>query len=206
MREFSNRTGLGRATVMRLSDADVFGSIGHDRRQALWDALGQERSKTPMPLFADLNDEADQRVDLPEMESIEQTFADYDATGLSLKAHPIAFYRERLQTLGVSTAEMLAELKNETRVSVGGLVILRQRPATAKGITFVTLEDETGTVNLVLHQQIWDRFYQIAKRSPAWIAYGHLQMKYSVIHVVVHRLDDLAQSLNRVNLRSRDFR
>lgn len=204
--DFSARTKVARATIMRMSESDVFGSLGKSRREALWDAMGQERSKKDMPLFSGLVEEPEAAVALPEMASIEQTFADYDATGLSLKAHPISFYREKLDSLHVTAAVDLQERKNGERVSVAGLVILRQRPSTAKGITFVTLEDETGTINLVIHQQLWDRFYQVAQRSPAWIAHGELQMKYSVVHVVVNRLQDLAESLKRVHLRSRDFR
>jgi error-prone DNA polymerase len=92
---------------------------------------------------------------------------------------------------------------------VAGLVLLRQRPGTAKGITFVTLEDETGTVNLVVHQQTWDRYYRVARRAPAWIAHGHVQTDGGatpVIHVVVGRLESLGEELRKLDVRSRDFR
>jgi error-prone DNA polymerase len=92
---------------------------------------------------------------------------------------------------------------------VAGLVLLRQRPGTAKGITFVTLEDETGTVNLVVHQQTWDRYYRIARRAPAWIAHGHVQTSGGttpVIHVVVDRLESLGERLHALAVKSRDFR
>ena len=106
------------------------------------------------------------------MQLYEEVVADYRTAGLSLRAHPISFYREQLERLGVTSAQGLGELKDKTPVIVAGLVLLRQRPGTAKGITFVTLEDETGTVNLVVHQQTWDEFYRIARRAPAWIAHG----------------------------------
>ena len=89
---------------------------------------------------------------------------------------------------------------------MAGLVILRQRPATAKGITFVTLEDETGTCNLVVKQNIWERHYKVARRCAAWIAHGKLEKKSGVIHVVVNRLEDMSQRLEELNVRSRDFR
>ena len=89
---------------------------------------------------------------------------------------------------------------------MAGLVLLRQRPGTAKGITFVTLEDETGVINLVVHQAVWDRCYEVARTSPAWIAHGRLQIKDSIIHVVVSRLEDLSQKLGDLATRSRDFR
>jgi error-prone DNA polymerase len=129
------------------------------------------------------------------------------------------------------------ELANEAAVRVAGLVLLRQRPGTAKGITFVTLEDETGTVNLVVHQRTWDRYYRVARGAPAWIAHGYVQTtaeqkkgdksNYSaeptvsddptinnwtyplfspVIHVVVRRLEALAEGLGALEVRSRDFR
>ena len=105
----------------------------------------------------------------------------------------------------------LVELANDAPVRVAGLVLLRQRPGTAKGITFVTLEDETGTVNLVVHQHTWDRYYRIARRAPAWIAHGHIQTTRensfaAVIHVVVSRLEALAEQLRQLDVKSRDFR
>ncbi|HEX5472587.1 MAG TPA: OB-fold nucleic acid binding domain-containing protein, partial [Lacipirellulaceae bacterium] len=112
--------------------------------------------------------------------------------------------------LGVVPAQRLAELKNDAPVIVAGLVLLRQRPGTAKGITFVTLEDETGTVNLVVHQHTWDRYYRVARRAPAWIAHGHIQTApgnyASVIHVVVSRLEALAEHLRQLDVKARDFR
>jgi error-prone DNA polymerase len=136
--------------------------------------------------------------------------ADYRTAGLSLRAHPISFYRAQLEQLGVTPAQRLVELENDAPVIVAGLVLLRQRPGTAKGITFVTLEDETGTVNLVVHQHMWDRYYRVARRAPAWIVRGHIQTvkeKYSsVIHVVVNRLEALAEQLRELDVKTRDFR
>ena len=116
----------------------------------------------------------------------------------------------QLGHLGVTPAQRLVDLPNDAPVIVAGIVLLRQRPGTAKGITFVTLEDETGTVNLVVHQHMWDRYYRIARRSPAWIAHGHIQTApghYSaVIHVVVDRLEALAEQLKQLDVKPRDFR
>jgi error-prone DNA polymerase len=147
---------------------------------------------------------------LPPMPLYEEVVADYRTAGLSLRAHPISFYRDQLERLGVTPARQLVELKNDAPVRVAGLVLLRQRPGTAKGITFVMLEDETGTVNLVVHQHTWDRFYRIARRAPAWIAHGHIQTTTEsfapVIHVVVARLEALTEQLQRLDVKSRDFR
>jgi error-prone DNA polymerase len=136
---------------------------------------------------------------------------DYATTGLSLQAHPLSFYRERLTARNIRSAQQLGETAHGKPVVVAGLVIMRQRPSTAKGITFVTLEDETGTINLVVRQAIWDRYYVVARRSPAWVAFGRLQRKYSVIHVVTDRLCDFARFLHQpgkaiAHHKSRDFR
>jgi error-prone DNA polymerase len=203
--DFTRRTLLGRAVVMRLSDADAFLSLNRDRRSALWEALAQDQAVEQLPLFQQLEPDDDPPADLPPLTPQEQVFADYQSAGLSLRAHPISFYREELKQLNVVTATQLKCLQNKRRVRVAGLVLLRQRPSTAKGITFVTLEDETGTMNLLVHQATWKRFYQVARRSPAWLANGHVECKDSVIHVIVNRLEDLSQVLGPVTVRSRDF-
>jgi len=200
--DFARRTRLGQAIIKRLAEADAFHSISTGRRQALWHALGQEKKPRALPLF-DRNhdcppagwprrpdpqgsvlpaiaqvvapDRNDHEAPLPVMHPYEEVIADYRTVGMSLRAHPISFYRDQLARLGVTPARQLAELPNDAPVIVAGLVLLRQRPGTAKGITFVTLEDETGTVNLVVHQRTWDRFYRVARRAPAWIAHGHIQ-------------------------------
>jgi error-prone DNA polymerase len=232
--DFARRTGLGQPVVKRLAEADAFGSLGADRRSALWHALAQEKKRRVMPLFEYIDDpswvgEIDVRnggppnsVDgnsasgqdgpaiLPVMQPYEQVVADYRTVGLSLRAHPISFYREQLDRLGITPANRLVELANDTPVRVAGLVILRQRPGTAKGITFVTLEDETGSMNLVVHQHMWDRYYRVARRAPAWIAHGHIQTapqsEVPIIHVVVTRLEALAEQLTHLEVKSRDFR
>jgi error-prone DNA polymerase len=230
--DFARRTGLGQATVKRLAEADAFNSIGAGRRESLWQALAQEKKRRDMPLFEFREGEApaepypsilsgsagaspshtrdESPIALPPMQPYEQVVADYRTTGLSLRAHPISFYREQLNRLGITPATRLVELPDQSLVRVAGLVLLRQRPGTAKGITFVTLEDETGTMNLVVHQHMWDRYYRIARRSPAWIAHGHIQTapksEVPIIHVVVNRLEALAEQLHALNAKSRDFR
>ena len=140
------------------------------------------------------------------MSQEEEVYADYRSTGLSLRSHPIAFQREPLKRLQVTPARELPNIPNESLVKVAGIVLLRQRPSTAKGITFVTLEDETGTINLVIHHKTWERFRKITRHSQAWIAHGRLEAKDTVIHVVVRRLEDLSSRLLSLRTKSRDFR
>ena len=135
----------------------------------------------------------------------QQVVADYQAAGLSLKAHPLAFQRSRLEELKVLPAARLAALADGRPVRVAGLVLVRQRPATAHGITFVTLEDETGTVNLIIKQDVWQKFYRAARTATLLLAQGRLQSKAEVIHVLVSRLEDLSELLADLDSQSRDF-
>lgn len=201
----ASRANLAPAVVERLAGADALASIAMPRRNALWKAMAVKHQPKQRTLFDDqLIDEPPAA--LPTMSPQDEVYADYRATGLSLKAHPMSFQRERLNPLGVVQTAMLAELPNESRVRVAGIVILRQRPGTAKGITFVTIEDETGTANLVVHPGTWERFREITRHSQAWIVHGRLERKESVIHVVVRRLEDMAARLKELPVKSRDFR
>src|SRR6185369_16519673 len=157
-----------------------------------------------MPLLAGLADD-EPEAKLPAMPLVEQVFADYRTSGLSLKAHPISFFREHLNKMRVTPAGELNQTRDGRHLRVAGIVLLRQRPGTAKGITFATIEDETGLANLVIRPEIWARYYQVARRSAAWIAHGCLENKEGVIHLVVNRLDDLSHLLGELKTKSRDF-
>jgi error-prone DNA polymerase len=206
LRDFTRRTRLTRGVLTRLSRADAFGSLGSDRRGALWDTLAQSNTAERQPLLENLTDDDPQPSGLEPLALPDQVAADYRTIGLSLRAHPMSFRRAELDRLGVLPAEKLLALADGKPVTVAGLVLLRQRPGTAKGITFVTLEDETGTVNLVVHQKTWDRFHRVTRHSPVWLARGRLERQGLVIHVVVQHLDDLSRRLGELRLRSRDFR
>ncbi len=183
----------------------MFGSLNLDRRAALWQALSQEKRGGRAPLLEGLQDD-EPPAELPPMPLFEQVCADYRATGLSLKGHPVGFFRPQLSGLHVTPAGELGNLNHGRHLRVAGIVLMRQRPGTARGITFVTLEDETGLANLVIKPEIWDRFYAVARGSAAWIAHGRLESKDSIIHLVVSRLDDLSQCLGNLQTKSRDFR
>jgi error-prone DNA polymerase len=202
--DFVRRTGLSQAVVSKLAEADAFSSLAIDRRAALWQALGQERKAKQMPLLAGLADD-EPEAQLPPMPMVEQVFADYRTSGLSLKAHPISFFREHLNKMRVTPAGELNQTRDGRHLRVAGIVLLRQRPGTAKGITFATIEDETGLANLVIRPEIWERYYAAARRSAAWVAHGCLENKEGVIHLVVNRLEDLSHLLGGLKTESRDF-
>lgn len=198
---FAKRTRLSGAVLKRLSRADAFGSVGVSRRDALWKSLPEP--STP-PLFAGIEDE-EPAVDLPTMPPHDEVAADYHSTHLSLKGHPFQFVRDLLEQRGVVPARRLPWLPPDRRYQVAGLVLMRQRPSTAKGITFVTLEDETGTVNLIIRQAVWDRYRAAAFRAGVLLARGRLQREHEVIHILVDQLEDISTLLADVSVRSRDF-
>ncbi|MEZ6122887.1 MAG: error-prone DNA polymerase [Planctomycetaceae bacterium] len=203
--DFARRTQLSRQALQLLAKADAFASLDINRRDALWKALPV---KHEMPLFAELRgplvDEADP--ELPEMSALEDVVADYTHAGLSLKQHPVSFLREQLTTLRAVCAEELATYPTDRRVKVAGLVLMRQRPQTAAGITFMTLEDETGIANLVIYPGVWQRFRQTARFASVLLASGRLQREGDIIHVVCDRLEDVSDLLQKLNAQSRDFR
>jgi len=202
--QFTRRTGLLQGVVSRLAEADAFGSLGRDRRRSLWDALSQPSRHQSQPLLDHADPPVDAPAELPATSVQEEVIADYQTLGLTLRPHPVSFYREHLQRLGATPAAKLAELPDRRQVRVAGVIILRQRPSTGKGITFVTLEDETGTANLVLHKHIWERFHKVARHSNAWFVRGRLESRHGVIHVVVQHLQDMHHGLTHL-VPSRDF-
>ncbi len=205
--DFSRRTRLGQAAITRLADAGALGSLAGDRRAAFWQALAQDRMAKDMSLFEATG--ADKDDPLPEtlqpMQPIEEVYADYETTGLSLRAHPVSFVRDQLDRLRVTSAIELKNLTDGRFVRVAGLVLLRQRPSTAKGITFVTLEDESGSMNLVLKPEIWEKFYKTVRRSNAWLVHGVLENREGIVHVLAGRIEDLSTQVGGLVVKSRDF-
>jgi len=141
---------------------------------------------------------------LPEMHPTEANHADLWATGLSPDSYPTEFVREELAAAGVVTASELVELVPGQKVSVAGVVTHRQKPATAQGVTFMNLEDETGLVNVVCSAGAWVRFGRVARSSPAVIVDGRLERVETVINVVVERIRPLPLRTKSM-LPSRDF-
>ena len=200
--DFVRRTRLGNAVLTRLARAGAFRSLGLTRRRALWKSLPIQKS---LPLFDDLVSDPVPRA-LPSMSPIEEVIADYQTTGLSLQDHPVRSLRRELQRRKVVPNSTLAGLQRTFRVRVAGLVLLRQRPATASGITFITLEDETGFANLIVRPDVWERFHRAARTASVLLARGTLQREGDIIHILADHLQDLSDLLAEVDSRSRDFR
>ncbi|WP_254509058.1 error-prone DNA polymerase [Anatilimnocola floriformis] len=201
--DFAHRTALGKPVIQRLATADAFQSLTMSRRQALWQSLAQDQKQ--MPLLAGMEDDDALPGTLPMMSGLEEVLADYRTKGLSLRAHPLSFFRERLDELQITPSSQLAHTPDGQFVRVAGLVLVRQRPSTAKGITFVTLEDETGVANLIVRVDIWEQYYQVARTAKALIAAGRLQNQKGVIHVLVTNMENLTGRLGGMKSQSRDF-
>ncbi|HBE70274.1 MAG TPA: error-prone DNA polymerase [Planctomycetaceae bacterium] len=205
--DFKRRTSLGQGTLNKLADAGALNDLTGDRRAAYWQTLAQEKSASEHSLlnFMGADDDEELPNALSPIAPIEEVYADYETTGLSLRAHPVSFVREQLDRLRVTTANELQQTPDGKFVRVAGLVVLRQRPSTAKGITFVTLEDETGSMNLVMRPDVWQRHFRIARTSNAWLVYGACENRENIIHISVGRIEDLSTSVEGLTVRSRDF-
>ncbi len=187
-----HRTGIPAAAIIKLAEADAFRSIGIDRRQALWQARALAKAK-PLPLFAHADAEdagEDTPVALPEMALGEHVVNDYQTLKLSLKAHPMSFLRARCEEMGVTDNETLKALKDARKVKVAGVVLVRQRPGSAKGVVFITLEDEFGVCNLVIWPKVLEAFRATVMGARLMLVTGRVQRAGDIIHVVADRLDD----------------
>lgn len=190
--------GVSEAALEKLADADAFRSIGLDRRKALWEVAALK--DRPIGMFKGQNavNVSEDKIQLPEMGLPEHVVHDYAALGLSLKAHPVSFVRARLHSIGVVPTADLAKFENGTLVRIAGLVLVRQRPGTAGGVCFITIEDETGVSNLVVFEKLFDRYRKEILHSRLLMVEGRLQIEGEVIHVIVKRCFDLTVFLNEL--------
>jgi error-prone DNA polymerase len=198
VRDLWLRSELSSAVLERLADADAFRSLGLDRRQALWAVRGLDRvgDQDDLPLFASRpgrDREPDAR--LPPMPLGAHVVEDYRRLSLSLKAHPASFMRARLSARGISRSDALLTVKNGERVTVAGLVLVRQRPGTAGGVIFMTLEDETGVANIIVWPKVFERLRAIVLGARFVAVTGKLQSEQGVIHIVAERMNDLTPML-----------
>ncbi len=195
--------GLTDAVLEKIADADAFRSIGSDRRNALW---GVSTKGAPLPIGEkSVYEDATDKIQLPEMPISEHVVHDYASTSLSLKAHPVSFVRGELDQFNVSSASRLGNLKNGDSVKVAGLILVRQRPGTASGICFITLEDETGTINLVVFQKLFDQYRKEIIQSKLLMVEGELQIEGEVIHVIVKRCFNFSRLLNQLVPRNNEL-
>ena len=195
------RAKMGTRSIQQLAAADAFRSMGKDRRAALWDARAIKNAPDlPLFAFADERDEgADVPAILPAMPLSEHVVADYQTTRLSLKGHPMAFLRGHYAAMGHTRAADLRKCRFNQRVSVAGLVLIRQRPGSAKGVVFITLEDETGVVNLVIWPDALEANRKTIMGARLMRVEGTVQMDDDVIHVVAKRMHDDTHELSRLS-------
>lgn len=196
------RAGLSPALVERLAAADALGSLGLSRRQALWDARSLVAPKE-LPLFTAMTarsqGEERSRAVLPMMPLSEEVVADYQTHRLSLKAHPMAFLRPMLGERGFVRAADLRNHKYRATVQVAGVVLVRQRPGSAKGVCFITLEDETGVVNLVIWPDLMEKQRKVIMGARLMEVRGRVEYDDEVIHVIAMHLTDASASLDTLS-------
>jgi error-prone DNA polymerase len=198
VRDLWRRSGVSRASLERLASADAFRSLGLDRRQALWEVRGLPR-EIPLPLFehADTAEAGDEpQVALPVMPLSEHVVNDYRTLRLSLKAHPMSFLRARAEAARIVACAALKAARDGARVSVGGVILVRQRPGSAAGVVFMTIEDETGVANAVIWPKVLERERKVVMGARLVVVHGRVQRHEDIIHVVAERLEDRSDWLH----------
>jgi error-prone DNA polymerase len=194
------RSGLTRRGLELLAEADAFRSLGLSRREALWavkgmaDEVGAEKTA---PIIA-RQSVKEAQVLLPFMSLPKEVAEDYRTTSLSLKRHPVEFYRHDLTAMSAVPCASLKGMKSGRRVSVGGLVLVRQRPGTAKGVVFLTLEDESGIANIVCWKAVFEANRRLVMGASFLVVHGQVQEASDVIHVVAERFTDLSDKLGEM--------
>jgi error-prone DNA polymerase len=198
------RSGVPVAALERLAEADAFRSLGHNRREALWQVKGLGEKQ--LPLFAHANAreaEREPKVKLTPMTAGREVVEDYHSTQLTLRDHPLAFLRPELERRGIIRCSDLSHVKSGRKVEVAGIILVRQKPGSAKGVLFITIEDETGIANGI----IWPARFEAQRRvvlSSAMIGIkGIVQREGQVIHVIADRIEDYTPLLRTVG--ERDF-
>lgn len=199
VRDLWVRAGIKPATLRRLADADAFNSLGLTRRDALWQASGI-KGESPLPLFAHAKEDEqalDPEITLPPMHIGENVLQDYRSLRLTLRDHPLKLLRPHFP--GTSKAKALLEVRHKTRVSVAGLVLARQRPGTAKGVIFMTLEDEEGSINVIVWRKMFERFRKTVMTSRLVRISGVLERKGIVTHLIANHISDFSHYLEKLD-------
>ncbi len=212
--EIVMRSGCSRLAVDRLAQADAFSSMRLKRRQALWKAGAVERNMPP--LFRDVQNNLfdDPNLDLPRASPSQEVVEDYVATGLTLRKHPLTFLRSRLREQRVIPAAMVKQTPSNRLVMVAGLVLFRQQPGTAHGTIFLSIEDETGVINLIVWKNVQTKYRQAVYAAKLIACHGEVQREGQVLHVIARQIWDWSNHLRDLNtektasvlpVRSRDF-
>ncbi|TCP79965.1 DnaE-like error-prone DNA polymerase [Pseudomonas putida] len=196
------RAGLDARARARLADGGALRALASDRHQARWQVAAVQPQ---LPLFADVQAVPETPVDLPVPTVGEDLMADYQALGTTLGPHPLALLRSRLRALGCRSSSELQSVEHGDTIAVAGLVVGRQRPQTASGVTFVTLEDEHGMVNVVVWRDIAERQRRALVGAQLLKVSGRLEQENGVRHLIARRLEDVTQLLQGLDVRSRDF-
>ena len=202
--ELRSRGGVPVNAIQRLAAADAFRSISLDRRSALWDSRALRQSPDlPLFAYAEAREEGleSETAQLPAMPLSEHVVNDYQTIRLSLKAHPMGFLREHYESQKFITADQLKSIKDGKRLSIAGLVLIRQRPGSAKGVVFITIEDETGIANLVIWPDVFGKQRKIVMGARLMAVHGIVQRDEDaeVIHVVARRLEDHSYMLRHLS-------
>jgi error-prone DNA polymerase len=200
--DLTRRAGLKASERARLADAGALAGLSGDRHRARWDSAGAE---LPVPLLAAATiREAVVELRAPSLR--EDVMTDYATLGLSLRAHPLALVRTELVRRRVSPARLTTDAANRGRaMRCAGLVTVRQHPGTAKGVTFVTLEDETGIVNVVVWRALAEKQHRVLLESTVMAVDGVLEASEGVHHLIAKRLHDYSALLPELGFNSRDF-
>ena len=199
--DIQRRAGVGPAVLDTLARADAFAGLGLDRRAALWAIKALRPSELPLFAAADRpgrplrETDGEEAVDLPDLTPGEAVVEDYAAVRLTLRDHPLALLRGVLARDGAEPASRLAQVSDGRRLALAGLVVCRQRPGSASGVVFITLEDETGVANLVVWPRTFEAHRRAVLRGRLLLAHGRVQTDGAVIHLVVERLTDRTDAL-----------
>jgi len=184
--DLQKRARITAPIVRRLAEADAMRAMFIDRRQALWEAKAL-RDAPDLPLFQEVRDEgAEMTVPLPAMPVCEQVVADYQTTRLSLKAHPMAFLRKSMRKQGFMDTAQLKHSRPWQKVKMAGLVLIRQKPGTAKGVCFITIEDEVGVANVVVWPKMMEAYRKVVMQSRLLMIEGYVQRDVEIIRTITH--------------------
>ena len=203
--DLARRAQLDARDLQCLAHADALQSLAGHRRRQLWSAAGQGRPERALLADAPIVEAAHEQPDLFEAPEGEAIALDYQATGLTLRRHPLALLRDKLARRGWKSSQQLAELKDGAHAWACGIVTMRQQPETAKGVIFVTLEDETGSVNIIVWRHVRERQRSALLRSRLLAVAGQWQSREGVSHLIARRMVDMTPWLGAVATSSRDF-